>query len=75
MQEGLLTYRHVKTFDLEWKIPKIVDESLGYTMHHFVWMREDLIMCSAAVEGRSYLCTIDLEDMDVETGSGRLVVR
>uniref|UniRef100_A0A0C9R4C0 Elongator complex protein 1 n=2 Tax=Fopius arisanus TaxID=64838 RepID=A0A0C9R4C0_9HYME len=72
--EGPLSYKHFKTFDLEWKVPKVVDERLGYTMHHFVWMRNDLILCSASVEGRSYLCVVEVENLNVERETGRLVV-
>ncbi|XP_063980475.1 elongator complex protein 1 [Diachasmimorpha longicaudata] len=73
-KEGLLGYRHAKTFDLEWLVPKIGDESLGYTMHHFVWVKADGILCSVTVEGRSYLCVLQIENLNVEKGTGRLVV-
>lgn len=47
-------------------------------MHHFLWLKSDVILCSVAANSKSYLVVIEMKNFDVDLESlksGSLVVR
>ncbi|KAK0173969.1 hypothetical protein PV328_007099 [Microctonus aethiopoides] len=74
IDEGLLQYKCVKSYNIEWDIPtKIIDDKFSYSLHHFLWLKDDLMLCSAVSKTHNYLCVINLEN--VNENDGRIVVR
>lgn len=73
-EAGLLEYEHVRTCEIEWKTPSIIGDPEAYSLHHFLWFKENIILCSASSSSHSYLCVLDLKGEDFRH-EGQVVVR
>ncbi|XP_034948939.1 putative elongator complex protein 1 [Chelonus insularis] len=72
-----LTYKYVRSYKIEWEVPEIQNENIYYSMHHFLWLKEDTILCSLSSLSKNfnYLCIIHLENINPDKDGGRIVVR
>ncbi|XP_012270137.1 putative elongator complex protein 1 [Orussus abietinus] len=69
-----LEYMHVNSYDIEWGESTIISEDVPYSMHHFLWLKDDTLLCSASSSKGCYFCNLQLDGMNVSK-EGRVTVR
>ncbi|XP_057324154.1 putative elongator complex protein 1 [Microplitis mediator] len=78
--ESPLEYQHVQTYEIGWDIGvvehlELLDDDLyNYSLHHFLWFRDDVLLCSMSAGNNFYLCVAMLRFFDEGFDEGRIVI-
>lgn len=60
-----LTYKAFKSYNIEGDVSSIDKHSI-YTMHHFVWLAKNIMLCSKTTDNCNLLCILFLDEVDSE---------
>ncbi|XP_012256785.2 putative elongator complex protein 1 [Athalia rosae] len=71
---NFVEYGHIKSYEIEWEVSNPISSSAPNFMHHFLWYKEDSILCAATLGTNSLLCVIQMDGIS-PAKNGRLIVR
>ncbi|KAF7989904.1 hypothetical protein HCN44_008578 [Aphidius gifuensis] len=64
-QELPLKYKYINTYTIEWNnFKNILTDNFSYLMHHFVWLKPDIILSSISINSTNYLIVIEIKNIN-----------
>ncbi|CAG5101165.1 Similar to Elp1: Elongator complex protein 1 (Mus musculus) [Cotesia congregata] len=74
-----LEYQYVRSYKIEWDEEaaplELKIEEINYSLHHFLWLKDNTMLCSFSHGDHCYLCVLELVNVHKDQDDGRIIIR